>query len=197
MKKKLSLIVNKLSCERNNIKVFQPMSFKVFEGELLIVNGSNGKGKTTLLHCLAGIIPYKGSIKWVKNNEKIGYVGHKFGLKEHDTVEEFIKFWKELYQSELIVEDILKNFSLSKQFYLPLSYLSFGQKKKLAFVRLYLLNNKIWLLDEPFSGMDSVNKELIANMIKIHVLKKGIVILSTHEKGNTLNISNQKELVIV
>ena len=197
MKKKLSLIVNKLSCERNNIKVFQPMSFKVFEGELLIVNGSNGKGKTTLLHCLAGIIPYKGSIKWVKNNEKIGYVGHKFALKEHDTVEEFIKFWKELYQSELTVEDIIKNFSLAKQFYLPLSYLSFGQKKKLAFVRLYLLNNKIWLLDEPFSGMDSVNKELIANMIKIHVLKKGIVILSTHEKGNTVNISNQKELVIV
>ena len=51
----------------------------------------------------------------------------------------------------------------------------------------YLLNNKIWLLDEPFSGMDIANKELIANMIKIHVVKKGIVILSTHEKGNTLN----------
>ena len=86
---------------------------------------------------------------------------------------------------------------MSKLVYLPLAFLSFGQKKKLAFVRLFLLNNRIWLLDEPFSGMDKVNKRLIFEMIQLQLLNKGMVVLSTHEKQNKLNIKNAKELVIV
>ena len=54
----------------------------------------------------------------------------------------------------------------------------------------------MWLLDEPFSGMDANNKELIYNMIKSRVSNKGMVILSTHEKGRILNIKNTKGLVI-
>ena len=83
MKKKLSLTVTKLSCKRNSINIFTPIFFKVSEGQLLIIKGKNGKGKTTLLHCLAGILPYQGSIKWQNKYHKIGYVGHKFGLKEN------------------------------------------------------------------------------------------------------------------
>jgi ABC-type transport system involved in cytochrome c biogenesis ATPase subunit len=52
------------------------------------------------------------------------------------------------------------------------------------------------LLDEPFSGMDDNNRELIVNMIESHISNKGMVVLSTHEKGRILNIKNTKELVI-
>ena len=197
MKKKLSLIVKKLSCDRNEANIFKPLSFNLLEGQLLVIKGGNGKGKTTLLHCLAGVIPYKGSIAWSGNTNKIGYIGHKFGLKEHDTVEDFINFWKKIYKSDVNIKDVINYFSLSKLIYLPLAFLSFGQKKKLAFVRLFLLNNKVWLLDEPFSGMDKVNKTLIFEMIQVQLLNKGMVILSTHEKENKLNIKNAKELVIV
>ena len=94
MKSKLLLNVSRLSCKRNLVNLFKPISFKLRAGQLLIIRGNNGTGKTTLLHCLAGIIPYKGSVKWKKNKEKIGYVGHLFGLKETETVEEFINFWR-------------------------------------------------------------------------------------------------------
>ena len=97
MKENLSLIVNKVSCTRNSINIFKPLTFKVYKGQLLVIKGKNGTGKTTLLHCLAGIIPYQGVIKWKVKNKKIGYVGHKFGLKEYETVEEFINFWREVY----------------------------------------------------------------------------------------------------
>ena len=197
MKKKLSLTVTKLSCKRNSINIFTPIFFKVSEGQLLIIKGKNGKGKTTLLHCLAGILPYQGSIKWQNKYHKIGYVGHKFGLKENETVLDFIRFWKEIYGSKICIDEVANFFSIAKLMFLPIAFLSYGQKKKLTFVRLYLLNSKVWLLDEPFSGLDEQNRKLIYNMIKSHINKKGIVILSTHEKGEVLNIKNKKELIIV
>ena len=197
MKKKLSLTVTKLSCKRNSINIFTPIFFKVSEGQLLIIKGKNGKGKTTLLHCLAGILPYQGSIKWQNKYHKIGYVGHKFGLKENETVLDFIRFWKEVYDSKVCIKEAIKFFSIANLLFSPIAFLSYGQKKKLTFVRLYLLNSKVWLLDEPFSGLDEQNRKLIYNMIKSHINKKGIVILSTHEKGEVLNIKNKKELIIV
>ena len=196
MKKKLSLIVTKLSCKRNSINIFNPLFFKLSEGQLLIIKGKNGKGKTTLLHCLAGILPYEGSIKWQQKFDKIGYIGHKFGLKENETVLDFIKFWKEVYNSKICIEEAIKFFSIAKLLFSPIAFLSYGQKKKLTFVRLYLLNSKVWLLDEPFSGMDEQNRKLIYNLIKSHINKKGMVILSTHEKGKVLNIKNKRELII-
>ena len=196
MKKKLSLTVTKLSCKRNSINIFNPLFFKLSEGQLLIIKGKNGKGKTTLLHCLAGILPYEGSIKWKQKFDKIGYIGHKFGLKEHETVLDFIRFWKEVYNSKICIEEAVNFFSIAKLLFSPIAFLSYGQKKKLTFVRLYLLNSKVWLLDEPFSGMDEQNRKLIYNMIKSHINKKGMVILSTHEKGKVLNIKNKRELII-
>ncbi len=197
MKKKFLLIVKKLSCQRNHSNVFKSINFKVMEGELLLIRGGNGRGKTTLLHCLAGIISYKGDIEWKINKDKIGYIGHKVGVKEYETVEEFIRFWKEIYNSKESIMDIVRLFSLSKLLYLPIGFLSFGQKKKLSFVRLFLLRSKVWLLDEPFSGMDLINRQFISRMIDTHLNNNGIVLLSAHEIEKTLNIKNKKELVIV
>ena len=129
MKKKLSLTVTKLSCKRNSIDIFNCLFFKVLEGQLLIIKGKNGKGKTTLLHCLAGILPYEGSIKWQQKFDKIGYVGHKFGLKENETVFDFIRFWKEIYDSTVSIEQAVKFFSIAKLLFSPIAFLSYGQKK--------------------------------------------------------------------
>ena len=196
MKKKLSLTVNKLICKRNSKSIFNVLSFKVFEGQLLIVKGKNGRGKTTLLHCLAGLLSYQGIIKWQGLEGKIGYMGHKFGLKEHETVYDFIKFWKELYRSKVSIDEVINFFSLFNLLFSPIAFLSFGQKKKLTFVRLYLFNSNVWLLDEPFSGMDEQNRKLIYNMIISHISNKGMVVLSTHEKGKIFNNKNTKELFI-
>ena len=117
-------------------------------------------------------------------------------MKEYETVYDFIKFWKAIYSSKVSIEEVVEFFSLFNVLFSPIAFLSFGQKKKLTFVRLYFFNNNVWLLDEPFSGMDDNNRELIFNMIESHISNKGMVVLSTHEKGRILNIKNTKELVI-
>ena len=197
MKKKLYLEVKNLECKRNFIKIFDPISFKLLAGDLLIITGDNGKGKTTLLHCLAGLLAYQGKINWKIEDKIFGYVGHKLALKENDTVLEFIEFWGKVYKTDLDYNNIIKLFNLKKILYTPIAYLSFGQKKKIAFARLYLLKSKIWLLDEPFSGMDCNNKKLIGSIIKKHNSSKGVAIISTNEPINILNINNKQELHIV
>ena len=128
-------------------------------------------------------------------------------LKERDTSFDFIKPF--IDRLSLALEEIknrvpitvgkviIKLFELEKILFSSIAYLSFGQKKKLAFARLYLLQTKIWLLDEPFAGMDKNNKNLIVNLIKNHNINKGATIISTHESLNLINIKNNKEINIV
>ena len=197
MKNKLILSVEKLQCKRNNFILFNCISFKVFEGGLVIIKGNNGTGKTSLLHSLCGLVSFEGKVNWKIEKKKIGYLGHHMGLKDYETAEEFIAFWKKIYNSKVNSDKIIKFFSLDKFLYKPIGALSFGQKKKLSFARLSLLESKIWLLDEPFSGMDNKNKKLIADAIKRHINKKGITILSTHDQTKLLNIHTKQEVRIV
>ena len=108
MKKNLSLTVTKLTCKRKSKSIFNPLSFKVSEGQMLIIKGKNGRGKTTLIHCLAGLLSYQGFVKWKGVEGKIGYIGHKFGLKEYETVYDFIKFWKAVYGSKVSIDEVVE-----------------------------------------------------------------------------------------
>ena len=129
MKKKLLLKVDKLECSRNFSNIFKPLSFKIFSGDLFVIKGRNGSGKTSLLHCLVGLIPFRGNIVWQIENSAVGYLGHKIALKDHDTVIEFLKFWKALYNSKVNINYLIDLFILSEILEIPISFLSFGQKK--------------------------------------------------------------------
>ena len=74
MKKKLLFEVNELECTRDFSSLFNPISFKLFSGDLFVIKGSNGSGKTSFLHCLAGLVSFKGDITWHIENSAIGYV---------------------------------------------------------------------------------------------------------------------------
>ena len=182
MLKKKILQVSKLNCERNYLKVLRNVSFKINAGEILLVKGKNGSGKTSLLLALAGILPFTGNVSFDIGIEKIGYVGHKNALRLNETVEQHIDFWIQLYKSDIQTDEIIKKFNLHNIYDLPAHFLSFGQRKKLSFVGLFLLNAKVWLLDEPLTGLDKNNKLFISNMIS-NQTKNGVgVILTTHEK---------------
>ncbi len=195
MSSKFLLEVKDLSCHRNFRLVFKGLSFKLQERSIVIINGKNGSGKTSLLLCIAGVLRYQGEIK-IKFNyfNGIGYVGHLNALNELDTVINFLKHWKSVYNFKGDLSNIMSYFNLNKNLDIPINFLSYGQKKILSFARLLMVNSKIWLLDEPISGLDNQAELLILNLIKKHCESGGGVISTSHQ---IINFKKQKLIVRV
>ena len=195
--KRIKLLqVSKLKCERNYVNILKNISFNVHAGEVLMVRGKNGSGKTSLLLSIAGVLPSTGIIRFHLNVDKIGYVGHKNAVRLNETVEQYILFWKDLYRSEMTIDEIINKFNLGDIYELPAHLLSFGQRKKLSFIRLFLLKTFIWLLDEPLTGLDKNNKIFISDMIFQHIKKGGAIILTSHENFLFPKYIRVKELTI-
>ena len=190
------LQVDGVSCERNYIRILRDISFSINEGQILLIRGKNGSGKTSLLKIIAGILSFTGTIIFRDDVKNLGYVGHKNAIKLNDTVEQHIIFWKNLYNSGKEVSNVINIFKLHDIYDLPVYFLSFGQKKKLCFVRLYLLGSKLWLLDEPLTGLDKNNKLFISNMLSNHANNGGAAILTTHEVSYFPKNNKVKELFI-
>ena len=178
------------------MNVFRNVSLTVYPKSYLIVKGRNGSGKTSLLLGLAGHLSIEGYIKWNSELTSIGYVGHKTALKENEKVDDYINFWKLFYRSKWNKDDIINLFSLKKIIDFPTSLLSYGQKKLLSFIRLNMLKSKVWLLDEPLSGLDYTNKQLILKMIEIHNKNGGATVMTTHDDTYLIRKAKHKEIII-
>ena len=191
MSKEYLLAVKNLSCERNYKLIFNNLSFKLEPGRIILVNGNNGSGKTSLLLCIAGVLPYKGSVKIQKQyDDKIGYVGHKNALNEADTINDYLTHWKKIYDYKDDFNYIINYFNFEKYLETPIRLLSFGQKKKLSFSRLQMIKSKVWLLDEPISGLDKKAKYLILNLIMEHVKYGGGVVATSHQNLKFSKVKN-------
>ena len=149
MSKEYLLKVKNLSCERNYKIIFNKLSFSLYPKNIVFIDGNNGSGKTTLLLCVSNILTYSGEVLIKKGIDNFGYVGHRNGLYDTQTVDSFFYFWKNIYNYKKSYQTILEYLNLSRIIDAPVSYLSFGQKKKLSFARLIMIKRKIWLLDEP------------------------------------------------
>ena len=182
MRKELLLEVRRISCERNYKLIFENISFKLEPGGVIFINGENGSGKTSLLLTLSGVLSFSGDVKIKeKNKNKGGYVGHKNALNEAETVKDFLYFWKRISDFKGDFNYIINYFDLKKILNTPIGFLSFGQKKKLCFSRLQMTKSKIWLLDEPVSGLDKKTKILILKLITNHLESGGGAIITSHQ----------------
>ena len=196
MKKKNYIILKNVSCDRNEINIFSNISFIVNEGSFIIIKGGNGSGKTSLLLGLAVSLSLKGDIIWNKRVNSVGYVGHKNALKDNEKVIDYINFWRKFYCSPLKKKDLIIKHSLKKILDYPTHLLSYGQKKLLSFIRLKMSNSSVWLLDEPLSGLDNRNKQLVLDNIEEHNENRGATIMTTHDEYYLKSKSNFEEINI-
>jgi len=166
--------------ERYFEPVFQPVNFRLDSGELLLVTGANGCGKTTLIRVLAGILhPTSGK---VDNDFGImAYVGHYLGIKDDLSVLENLRFMRDfLGTSRMDCEQIIDQVGLSRVAEQQARTLSAGQRKRCALARLLVSNSKLWLLDEPYSNLDVEGTGLVDTMLHQHLTSGGACVLATH-----------------
>ena len=159
----------------------------------MILIGSNGIGKTTLFELIVGILePQKGIIKinnqliqkmFEKKRKNFTYLPHKDGLKDNLTIIENIENWNYLSASKydfVKLKSSLDYFDLFKIKDENVGNLSQGQRKKVSLSKLILSNNLLWLLDEPFNGLDSDSIIKTKRILENHRKNGGSVLLSSH-----------------
>ncbi|MDC3075524.1 heme ABC exporter ATP-binding protein CcmA [Pelagibacteraceae bacterium] len=197
------ILVKDLSIERSNKKIFENVNLSLGSGKIILLKGKNGSGKTTLLKALLNLIePSSGAIYWkgklLKKNlynffNHVTYIADRTSSLSKLSVQENIKIWKKIFLSNINnsqVENILKTLKLDIYLDQKVNSLSFGERKKLEFLRLVIENKKIWILDEPLSNLDNESIDVIAQTIEDHRSKDGSIIFSSHQESE-INVSEE------
>ena len=189
-------------------KAVDDISFSVEPGTIFGLLGPNGAGKTTLLRMITGILyPDHGQILFhgqkfdaMKDIEKIGYMPEERGLYKKMKIGE-----QALYLAQLKGLDKNTAMKMIKEWFVKLEMeswwnkkvedLSKGMSQKLQFVTTVLHNPSLVILDEPFSGLDPVNSNVIKDEI-FNLAKNGAtVIFSTHRMEQVEEICDHIVLV--
>ena len=188
------LIVKDLSIERLDKKIFENISLSLTPGNITILKGKNGSGKTTLLKAILNLIePSFGSIFWkgklLKRNlydfyNHATYIADTTSSLRKLTIKDNVNIWKKFFISNINdaqIETALKTLKLDNYLNKKVGTLSFGETKKLEFLRLIIENKKVWILDEPLSNLDEDSIELMKQTFEDHSSKEGSIIFSSHQ----------------
>ena len=197
------ILVKDLSIERSNKKIFENVNLSLGSGKIILLKGKNGSGKTTLFKALLNLIePSSGVIYWkgklLKKNlynffNHVTYIADRTSSLSKLSVQENIKIWRKIFLSNISnsqVENILKTLKLDIYLDQKVNSLSFGETKKLEFLRLIIENKKIWILDEPLSNLDNESIDVIAQTFEDHRSKEGSIIFSSHQESE-INVSEE------
>ena len=185
------LNVSHLSFARGNKLVLKDINLSVSNSEVLLIKGSNGIGKSTFLSCIAGFLePLEGTVEYFSKSidptisaKNFIFVGEENFAYEDLSILDNIYYWLSLNcvtpNQESIhrsIEYLFGRIDMDKKFH----RLSYGQKRKMRMLLLLLINKPVWILDDPFNGLDD---ETISKLIKIISMKRdqhGMIIMATH-----------------
>lgn len=176
-------------------KAVDDFSLTINEGEIFGFLGHNGAGKSTLIKCLIGVQPItEGSIKVFGNDISkdplktkllIGYVPDNHAVYEGLTGREYVNYIADLYL--VSTEDRIarldkysKIFEIESALDKPIKSYSHGMKQKITIIAALIHNPKVWVLDEPLTGLDPTSCYQIKECMKEHARNGNIVFFSSH-----------------
>ena len=154
--------------------------------------GTNGAGKTTTIRMLLGIIKKdSGEITWKgkevdRKNVNFGYLPEERGVYPKTKIFDQLMYFAELKgmkqeEAKQSIEHWAKELKVEEYLQMPAEKLSKGNQQKIQFMTAVIHNPELVVLDEPFSGLDPVNTEILKNII-IDLVKNGkYVIMSAHQ----------------
>ncbi len=171
--------------------LFKLNSLTVKTGEKILIQGPSGKGKTTLLHIIAGILPpNSGTVKFDSQNiysltddeictfrkNNIGLIYQQLNLVSHLSTKENIQLSKQISPKE--VNQLLELVNLPNKANQIASTLSLGEQQRVAIARVLAQGPQIVLADEPTSSLDKNNSENIMHLLLKSSDKKTLVVVS-------------------
>ena len=189
----MSLVVEHISKRFGAIQALDDVSFEVEPGRIFGLLGANGAGKTTCMRIVLDILrPDSGHVTWQGTpnlelpRDTWGYLPEERGLYMRMTVMEVLRFFARLYgvpdqQATREVEDWLARFRVPDYRDRKVEELSKGNQQKIQFIAAILHDPDVLIMDEPFSGLDPVNVQLLKEAF-LEMRDRGkTLIFSTHQ----------------
>lgn len=168
------------------------VNFSFSRGKITALCGKNGSGKSTILHCMLGINEYNsGEIlcdgnKWNVEMKKVGYLPEERGLflndkvstqlsflaklkgMDNDSIKKSMKYWLEKFGIEGVIEKRLGD-------------LSKGNQQKIQIISSLMHDPEVLIWDEPFSGLDPLNMQVLVETLKELKKKNICILISSHQ----------------
>lgn len=168
------------------------VSFELRAGELTGLIGANGSGKSTLLYMISSLLPMTaGSVHYGEhtfadhpNRERlrgeIGWLAHQPFLYPELTALENLTFFRDLYGVDLDLEQVLRDVDLHEARHQRVRNFSRGMLQRLGLGRVIVKNPTLWLLDEPFTGLDRQTVERFMGMLQKTASGDRLMLLVSH-----------------
>lgn len=201
------LQVNNVSKSYGKKTALDNVSLKVERGDVFGLLGPNGAGKTTLIRMInqiikqdSGEILFEGEKLSEKHISDVGYLPEERGLYKKMKVGTEVLYLAELKglkgsQARAALDYWFKKFEISSWYNKKVQELSKGMQQKVQFITTVMHNPKLLIFDEPFSGFDPLNADLLRNEI-LNLRDKGAtIIFSTHNMESVEKICDKIVLI--
>ena len=197
------LQISNLACIRDDRVLFEHLNLSLAAGQILLVEGRNGSGKTSLLRILTGLkLADEGEVLWqgkaidqlaADYTEQVSYVGHHDGVKRDLSCLENLRLVQAMGKpSGVELDEALDRVSLYRYGDTRVSNLSAGQRRRLALSRLMVTDSLLWILDEPFTSLDKKSMASFESMFESHLAGQGIIVMTSHHDIEMVNADIQR-----
>jgi len=201
---------------KGSVKAVDNLNLEVKGGEIFGFIGPNGAGKSTTIKMITGILPFEsGTIEVCGIDIKkqpleakscIGYVPDTHSVYEKLTGKEYLNFMADMYNVSLNDrkvrgDEYLQLFNLQDAVNNQIRTYSHGMKQKIIVIGALLHNPKLWILDEPLTGLDPQSSYELKKLMQSHIKDGNTVFFSSHvlevvEKlVNSVGIINKGKLI--
>lgn len=175
-----SLLLENTGVARGNRLVLDDFSLSAEAGDIVWIRGANGVGKSTLLRLIAGLLPLASGKRTVDGT--IALADENLALDMNLPVKQALRFWARLDGATADQCDAaMTAMALSPLVRIPCRFLSNGQRKRANLARMLAANASIWLLDEPYNGLDSASAVRLDEALLRHSAAGGMALVAAHQ----------------
>ena len=189
------IALNNINISYGNLKVLENFSISLAKGKVHCIFGASGCGKTTLLNAITGINKIESGEKLSLDNKKFSYVFQEDRLLPWATALENVLFvLRDRYcdeEAKQIAEKYLNIVGLGKFINAYPSELSGGMQRRVSFARALSYRGEVFILDEPFKGLDfKLKTELINYLLESDIKENSYIVFVTHDMQEALSVSD-------